>query len=164
MHTNHTMKEFLLPFFGFQFYVAATVEANNPLWERLLEKWGIGFIGIGLLYFLAQWTAKRDEEFRKKQSEREEEVRESLIAVDRERSEREIASSAERAGLLARNNELQEQQLKTMSEHATRLEQLTKDGTKAVNDTGASMRMLVRKMQRPCVAPFTLEEQKDHEG
>lgn len=158
------MKESLFPFFGLQFYVASTVGVDNPLWERLLEKWGIGFVGILLLYFLARWTAKREDEFREKRDQREEEARKALIEFNRERTEREVSACSERRVLLARNNELQEQQLQTMSDHASRLEQLTKDGTKAVNDTGASMRMLVRKMQRPCVAPFEFGEQKDQEG
>lgn len=156
------MKDFIFPFFGFQFYVAAVSE-TNPLWERLLEKWGIGFIGIALLYFLARWTNKREEANQKKQNTREDEVRNSLIKVDKERAERELASSQERAGLLARNNELQEEQIRNMAAHATRSEQLARDSIKAVNDTGAAMRMLVRKMQRPCVAPFTMAEQKEHE-
>lgn len=156
------MKEFIFPFFGLQFYVAAISE-TNPLWERLLEKWGIGFIGIALLYFLAKWTGRREEANQKTQNAREDEVRNALIKVDKERAERELASSQERAGLLARNNELQEEQIRNMAAHAVRLEQLTKDGTKAVTDTGAAMRMLIRKMQRPCVAPFTIPEPHEKE-
>jgi hypothetical protein len=140
------MRDILLPLFGLQWLFASTMTDLAPLWERLLEKWGIAFIGIALLAYLARWTAKREELARK------------------ERDKREAESAAERITLLQRNNQLQEESMKAQREHSLRLENLTKEVTKAVNDSGSGMRMLMRKMQRPCVAPFVHPDDEGGEG
>lgn len=143
------MKELLIPISLLP--ILAVTQESATFWERMAERWGIGLVGMALFFFMAKWAAKRETEASKKQNAREEKVRESLIALDRERADRELASSNERAALLARNNELQTEQINNMAAHATRIEQLTKETTKAITDSGSSMRMLVRYLQsRPC--------------
>lgn len=157
------MKDFLFPLLGFQF-LATAISENNPLWERLLEKWGIGFIGIGLLYLLARWTASREAIVQKERQKREDLMAAEHARLEKERVDRETASAAERAELLKRNNELQLEMINNMNAHAARLENLTKEGTRAINDSGAAMRMMVRKMKRPCVVPFELPEKDESDS
>lgn len=119
----------------------ATVSQDNlNFWERILEKWGIGFIGLGLFLLLAWRTEKKAE-------------KEQLA-----RDARDQQDVAERKALAERNNQLQEQQLAIQTEHARRLEQLVKDGNKSVDDHASALRMLIRKMKRPCVGPIEEEE------
>lgn len=151
------MKDFIFPLFGLQF-LAATSSEPNPLWEKLLEKWGIGFVGIGLLYLLARWTANREANALKERQKREDAVLASRDLLEKERAEREVASANERAELLKQNNMLQTEMLTNLNLHAQRLEVLTKEGNRAIADNGAAMRMLVRKMKRPCITPFEPSE------
>jgi len=117
-------------------FLAVLTHDDLSFWERMLEKWGIGLIGLGLFVFLAKWTAKREENLQKARDEREKE------------------SQTERVALLARNNELQLELLKAINTHAKKAEDLTREATLANKDNAAAMRMLVRKMKRPCVNPI----------
>jgi hypothetical protein len=112
----------------------ATLDTEQlTFWERMLEKWGIGLVGIGAFCALAWWTNKRE------------------TKLQEERDKREAADRAERLALATRNNELQEAQLKALSDHAQRIEQLTKDGNRSRDDHASALRMLMRKFKRPCV-------------
>lgn len=138
------MRDFLLPLFGLNWFFAATTSPlENPLWERLLEKWGIAFIGIGLLFLFAKRTdrlAKEEQDKRDKQ---------------------EAATTAERNALLVRNNELQEEQIANQKEHARTLVKVIKDGNKVITDSESATRMLMRHMDRPCVRPFLRPEESE---
>lgn len=131
---RHPMKDLIFPLFAVQ--TLAIAQDSLSTWERLAEKWGIGLVGLVLLYLLARWTARREENAAK------------------ERERRAAASDAERAALMTRNNELQEQQLAAQAQHARKLEMLVKDGNARADDHAAALRMLVRKMR--CVAGFDL--------
>lgn len=117
-------------------FVAVITHEDLSFWERMLEKWGIGLVGLALVYFLAKWAAKREDR------------------VQSDRDKRDDVNQAERVALLARNNELQVQLLNAINLHAKKAEDLTKEATKAANDNAAALRMLVRKMKRPCVNPI----------
>lgn len=133
------MKDFLLPLASAVPFLAAMSREDMSFWEKIAEKWGIGVVGLGLFCGLAWWTAKRE------------------TALQQDRDAKEAANQAERINLLARNNELQAELLKAVNSHAKTGEQLSRDGIKASNDHAAALRMLVRKMQRPCVAPIDLD-------
>jgi hypothetical protein len=139
------MRDFFLPLAA-SLSIFATVEYNNlSFWERIAEKWGIGFVGLALLVLLAKWTANRE------------------AFLQKQRDEKDEAFQEERTRLLNVNNELQAELLKTMIRHASRAEQLTKDGLRASNDHASVLRMLVRKMKRPCIEPITDKDLINHE-
>lgn len=116
------------------------VDPTNPLWERLLEKWG-----IAMVMFLLFWS------FTKHQQKKDDIAQQKRDLAD-------AADIAERLSLLSEIKDLNSQQLKAQSEHiaaqsvhALRLEQLTKDTTRAITDAEAAHRMLTRKFKRPCI-------------
>lgn len=99
----------IIPAFAPVAYVAQTSIVNGetlPLWERLLEKWGIGFIGMALFGALAFWTYRKEERDRLKREEREE------------------ASNAERIKLATANNELMTKLALSQVAHAAELEKI----------------------------------------
>lgn len=138
------MKDFLFPLAAVPF-LAVLSRDDLTFWERVAEKWGIGFIGLGLFCVLAWWTAKREK------------------ALQDARDKRDAENQAERVALLARNNDLQVELLKAVNAHALKGEQLSRDGIKASNDHAAALRMLVRKMKRPCVMDIDLDEKEPEE-
>lgn len=153
------MRDFLLPLLGFT-WIAAAPPVDNPLWERLLEKWGIAFVGIFLLWRLAKWTEKREAAAHKETVKREEKAQ-------AERDERDEADKAERLALLARGNELNEKLLEVQTahiaaqaKHSERLENLTRETKLSIDNSEAASRMLLRSMRRPCVKPFEFPEDK----
>lgn len=98
-----------IPAFAPVAYVAQQSIVNSetlPLWERLLEKWGIGFIGMALFAALAFWTYRKEERDRLKREQREEE------------------SQKERIELLKENNELTTKLITTQALHAAELEKI----------------------------------------
>lgn len=134
------MKDLILPLFAVQIPLAMA-ESEYSFWDRMAERWGIGLVGLVLVFFLARWSADRE------------------AKASKARDDREAASNAERLALLSRNNELQEQQIAAQAKHAQKLEQLTKDGNKAQADNAEVIRNLIRKMKRPCVAPWESPDQ-----
>ncbi len=127
---QHPMKDFLFPAAAFTSF--ATIQgADAPFWERIAEKWGIGFVGLLLLYFLAKWTAKR----------------EATALLEREK--RENTMNAERLAALNRNNELQEQHLAASQKHSIELKNIIKDGNKYQADVGVELKNLARRVNCP---------------
>lgn len=124
------MKEFLFPAAAFT-GLAAMQQESATFWERIAEKWGIGFVGLVLLYFLARWTA----------------AREAKALAERDR--REDAINKERLALLQRNNELQEQNIIDSRKHSTELKQIIKDGNRAQADVGVELKNLARRVRCP---------------
>lgn len=137
------MKDLLFPLTASIPFLAAMSQDDLTFWERVAEKWGIGFIGLGLFCVLAWWTAKREK------------------ALQDARDKREAENQAERTGLLAKNNDLQAELLKAVNSHAKTAEQLSRDGIKASNDHASALRMLVRKMKRPCVEPINFDDSQE---
>lgn len=80
------------------------------LWERLAEKWGIGFVGLGLFCALAWWIAKREAKVQE--------------ARDDERKE-----------LLNRNIELGERMLATHENHQQQIIDLIIKQNESQNET-----------------------------
>ncbi len=138
-------------------FLIATVDATNPLWERLLEKWGIAFVMFLIFWLYAKRTTKREDEEQKKRDKAE-------AAAQAKRDAEEKADREERLLLLSRIAELTEQQLKMQREHITAqakhshdLKALQRDSTKAIQDAEAAHRMLTRRLIRPCVAPLPVQ-------
>lgn len=65
------MKDFILPLIPVSGILAVGVE-DMSFWERLAERWGIGFVGIALFVALALWTAKREEKAQAVRDKRDE--------------------------------------------------------------------------------------------
>lgn len=128
------MKDFLFPAAAFTSLAAVQQDAAS-FWERIAEKWGIGFVGLLLLYFLAKWTANREAK---------------ALA---ERDKREDAINKERLDLLKRNNELQEQHLAATQKHSTELKNIIKDGNKYQADVGIELKNLARRVRCPGTFP-----------
>lgn len=125
------MKDFIIfPLAAFS-SLAIMPPTDASFWERVAEKWGIGFVGMALLFFLAKWTAKR----------------EAKALLDRET--RENAMNAERLDLLKRNNELQEQHLAASQKHSTELKQIIRDGNKYQADVGVELKNIARRVNCP---------------
>lgn len=143
MHLHHTMKDFIFTAFGVSFLGVITNE-DISTWERLLEKWGIGLVGLVFFCILAWWTAKRDE--KEKQ----------------ERIKKEDDNQAERKALLSENNELQKAQIAMMEKHAQRIEQLTREANRSRDDHSSALRMMFRKMSGlPCVGKIERQDVED---
>jgi len=96
----------MVPFSGF--LAVSTQDAS--FWEKLVEKWGIGLIGMALFILLARWTAHREE------------------TAQLARDAREAADHAERIALATRNNDLMEQVIKESKDHSLRLEKIIESG------------------------------------
>jgi hypothetical protein len=133
------MKDILAPLFGIPVILSA-IPADSPLWEKLLEKWGIAFV-----MFILFWS------FSKRQQRKDDDERKKRDAID-------AADKAERLALLAEIKDLNSNQLAAQAVHiaaqavhASRLEQLTKETTRAITDAEAAHRMLTRKFKRPCI-------------
>jgi len=129
------MKEFFFPAAAFTSFAAIGPD-SAALWERVVERWGIGAVGLVLLYFLAKWTAKRD------------------AASLAERQRREDALNKERLNLLKRNNELQESQLAAQAKHAQTLERIVKDGNKHQADVAIELKNIARRVRCPGTTPL----------
>lgn len=127
------MKDLLLPFAIIPSYMAALTMDNATFWERVAEKWGIGFIGLGLFLALSWWTVKRED-----------------AAADA-RSKRESAVDAERLAMQTEIRDLHREHLEQSRRHAAKLEQIIKDGNKAQSDLGIELKNLARRVK--CVAP-----------
>jgi hypothetical protein len=137
------MKDFIFTLFGVSLLGVVTNE-DIGTWERLLEKWGIGLVGLVFFCVLAWWTAKRDEKDK----------------VDRIRKE--DANQEERKALLSENNDLQKAQIAMMEKHAQRIEQLTKEANRSRDDHSAALRMMFRKMSGlPCVGKIERQDVED---
>jgi Skp family chaperone for outer membrane proteins len=136
------MKDFLFPAAAFT-SLAVLQQETASFWERVAEKWGIGFVGMALLFFLAKWTAKRE------------------AAALLERDHREDAINKERLDLLKRNNELQEQHLAASQKHSTELKNIIKDGNKYQADVGVELKNLARRVNcpPPCLTHAPLSQQ-----
>jgi hypothetical protein len=134
------MKDIVFAIIPFTSIVAVLTQEQVGFYEKLLEKWGIGLIGLGLFFALARWTARRE------------------TKLQEARDKKEAESLAERVGLLTENNRLQGELLKAINSHAQKAEQLTKEATKANSDHASALRMLLRKMKRPCVLEFDEKE------
>jgi len=127
-------RELFLSVFAFQSMLAMTA-SERDFWDKTAERWGIAFFSLVILFFLARWTAKREDSVRK------------------ERDRREDAINKERLALLQRNNELQEQQLEASRKHAAELKQIIKDGNKHSADVGVELKNLARRVRCPGAPP-----------
>lgn len=130
------MKDFILPMIPLSSLLAVTME-DAPFWERIAEKWGIGFVGLALFVALAYWTTKREDK------------------LQDARDKREAESLAERLALLTKNNELGEKMIQQHKDHSLRLEQIIKDGNKAQADVGVELKNLARRVRCPGTNPPT---------
>lgn len=125
------MKDYLLPaMIPHALHLAQAFDPSTfPLWERLLEKWGIGAIGLGLFGVVAWWTYRREEEATVKREKREEEAR------------------AERIALAKENNALSLQIIQQSADHSRRLETLIRESTEAEKETHRHLAELVAHLR-----------------
>jgi hypothetical protein len=128
------MKDFILPMIPLSGLLAVTME-DAPFWERIAEKWGIGFVGLALFCALAFWTSKREDR------------------LQAARDKRDVDAQAERLALLTKNNELGEKMIQQHKDHSLRLEQIIKDGNKAQTDVGVELKNLARRVRCPGTLP-----------
>lgn len=128
------MKDFILPMIPLSGLLAVTME-DAPFWERIAEKWGIGFVGLGLFCALAYWTTKRE------------------TRLQDARDKRDAEALAERLTLLTKNNELGEKMIQQHKDHSLRLEQIIKDGNRAQADVGIELKNLARRVRCPGTLP-----------
>ena len=126
------MRDLFFPVALLPFLATASTE-DLSFWEKLLEKWGIGLVGMACFYLLAKWTARREDVAKEEQKTRED------------------SAQAERVSLLQTNNELAQKLLTQSEKHASTMEKLVKDHTKSASDNAVELRNLTRKMKRPCV-------------
>jgi uncharacterized membrane protein YhiD involved in acid resistance len=129
------MRDLLLPLAAAGPFFAALTQDEFTFWERMVEKWGIGLVGLGLFAYLAIWTKRREEK------------------LQEERVAREERSHAERVSLLEKNNNLQQELIESMNSHGARNEQLIEASIKANNEHANAIRTLISRMKRPCVLP-----------
>jgi hypothetical protein len=121
--------------------LAAITRDDLSFWEKLLEKWGIGLIGIGLFCALAWWTARREK------------------TLNEERVHREVDFQTTIVKLAQENNRLQEENKTQSLNHAHRLEGLILSGNVSREHHAAALRLLVRKLQKlPCVGDIDEQE------
>jgi flagellar biosynthesis/type III secretory pathway M-ring protein FliF/YscJ len=120
------------------FFIAGL--GNAEYWERIAEKWGIGFIGLALFIALAFWTVKREERLLKAREKREDSLQE------------------ERSIMMKKNNELVEQLVKQHKDHSVRLEQIIADGNRNQADVGRELKNLARKIRCPGTTITTHDE------
>lgn len=125
------MRELILPLATICPFIAAVSTDDLSFWERIAEKWGIGFIGLALFVLLARWTAKRED------------------TLQAQRDAREAAGQAERVALLQRNNQLQELAIEAQAKHSTDLKQIIRDGNKHQADVGVELKNLARRVRCP---------------
>lgn len=125
----------LLPATGIATGMLAQIPADHGFWERIFERWGIAAVSLALLWFLAKWTAKREDKAQEKRDKQDE------------------AWQAERVSLLSRNNELLERQITQANEHSHQLKTLIKETNKQTADHAAAVRMMTLKFRRPCIIP-----------
>ena len=128
------MKDILLPFIPLS-GLLADASPDATFWERIAEKWGIGFVGLALFVVLARFTMKRDDEREKKRDERDE------------------LEKAEKVALAKENNRLQQELLDQHRNHSRRLEALIKDGNKHQADVGQELKNLARRVRCPGTTP-----------
>lgn len=108
------------------YHLAQTVDPNHfPLWERLLEKWGIGLIGMGLFGLLASWTYRREEKAQERREKKEDQAQ------------------SERVQLAKENNELSLRIIQQAAEHSSRLEELVRDSNEAEKQTHKHLEDLI---------------------
>jgi hypothetical protein len=124
------MKDFILPLIPISSLMAVSMN-DAPFWERIAEKWGIGFVGLALFVALAYWTTKREDKMQSVRDKREDE------------------SQNERLTLLGKNNDLAEKLIQQHKDHSLRLEQIIKDGNKAQADVGVELKNLARRIRCP---------------
>jgi Flp pilus assembly protein TadB len=110
--------------------------------ERMLDKWGIAFVGLAFTVCLASWLARRETKAEARRQVREDKLEET-------RQEREEAASAERLAMQTEIRDLNRQQLEQAAAHAKKLEQLTRDGNKAQADVGMELKNIARKIRCP---------------
>lgn len=122
-------------------FVAAYDPGQYSFWDRMAERWGIGLVGLVACFLLARWTMKREE---RREAKKEENEKEEKIELKR----REDEMQAERTRLLAENNRLTQELLTHLIGHAKTLEQITKDGNKAMNSQAEAMKNLIRKLSK----------------
>lgn len=77
----------------------AVTSEDLSFWERVAEKWGIGFIGMGLFVGLAWWANKRD-------------------------AKNQVARDARDDAMQKQNMELMKQIIDGSKEHSERLEEI----------------------------------------
>lgn len=97
---------------------------NFPLWERVLEKWGIGFIGLFLFGLLAIWTYRKEEKAALKREVREQQYQD------------------ERVKLIGENNDLTKQLIASANDHAVKLEGMLDRQIKAHETMSSELRHL----------------------
>lgn len=126
-----SMKDLILPAFAIQSIPIALTATEYSFWDRMAERWGIGLVGLVLLFFLARWTSKREAK---------------TLA---ERDKREDALNKERLKALERNNELLEAQIAQQAKHSAELKQVIKDGNKYQADVGIELKNIARRVNCP---------------
>jgi hypothetical protein len=134
------MRDFCLTTLMIPFFAAISQE-DVSFWEKLLEKWGIGLIGLGLFGLLAWWTARRENALNQERSKREKDFQDTIVRLAQE------------------NNTLQSEIKTQGSTHAQRLERLIMEGNVSREHHASALRMLVRKLGKmPCVGDIDNEE------
>lgn len=135
------MKDFFVTLAGLSFIGTAVEAAHVPTWEQLLEKWGIGFVGIALFALLARWTMLREER------------------LQRERDARTAEEAATRKALAHELNTTQKEMLKQMNANAKRMEVLVRGSNLSADHHASALRMLIRAMNsRPCLTKLDITE------
>lgn len=127
------MKEFLFPLVAIQALPLGMTETQYNFWDRMAERWGIGLVGLVLLFFLARWTSAREAK--------------ALV----EQRNREDAMNAERLAALERGNQLQEQAIAAQAKHSQEMKQIIRDGNKYQSDVGIELKNIARRVN--CPAP-----------
>lgn len=139
------MRDLFLTALLFPTTVAVITNEDLTFWEKMLERWGIGLVGMALFLALAYLTVKRENK------------------LEKERLARELETSTAMTALSTRNNELLEAHHSLMSNHTIRLERLVRDGNLSREQHSAALRMLVRKMGKlPCVPDLTEQDIEEH--
>jgi hypothetical protein len=139
------MKDLFVTLAGLSVLGSAATDVPVNTWEHLLEKWGIGFVGMALFVLLARWTMNREERLQKERDARtQEEVEARKLLADE-------------------LNSTQKEMLKQMTSNAKRMEYLVRLSHLSNDHHASSLRMLVRTLQsRPCMAKVTSDEMEAH--
>lgn len=110
--------------------------------ERMLDKWGIAFVGLAFTVCLASWLARRENKAEVRRQIRED-------AAEQERAKRDTIANDERLAMQTEIRDLNQRQLDQQNGHAKKLEHIIKDGNKAQADVGVELKNIARKIRCP---------------
>lgn len=124
------MKDLIAPLALLPTIMPANV-GEAETWWTIAQRNGVGFVFFILFLALTALSVRREKK------------------AERERTKREIEDKAEQRAMRTEIRDLTKKQLAQAATHATRLENIIKDGNKAAADVAIEMKNLARRVRCP---------------